>query len=106
MLKVCYWWRVYLSWILIYFFCKLFLFCDLMEVVNLIIVSYFDDLKMVLKGFKWCICKGVKWDFKKEQKCLEDKCKYLKVLIKYFDKDYVEVKKRWVFEIIFFIFDN
>ncbi|VBB76830.1 Putative Putative AAA superfamily ATPases [Podospora comata] len=54
---------------------------------------YLDDLKTALKGLKRRTCKGAKRDLKKEQKRLEDKRKHLKVLIKYLEKDYAEVKK-------------
>lgn len=77
-----------------------------MEVANLIIVSYLDDLKTALKGLKRRTCKGAKRDLKKEQKRLEDKRKHLKVLIKYLEKDYAEVKKRWASEITWFILDS
>ncbi|KAK0663456.1 hypothetical protein QBC41DRAFT_24026 [Cercophora samala] len=54
---------------------------------------YLDDLKKHLKDLKRRKIKGGKRDQKKEQKRLEDKRKHLKVLIKYLDKDYAEVKK-------------
>ncbi|KAK4205044.1 hypothetical protein QBC40DRAFT_65492 [Triangularia verruculosa] len=54
---------------------------------------YLDDFKKHLKELKKRKIKGSKRDHKKEQKRLGDKRKHLKVLIKYLDKDYAEIKK-------------
>ncbi|KAK0742028.1 hypothetical protein B0T21DRAFT_381752 [Apiosordaria backusii] len=54
---------------------------------------YLDDFKKHLKELKKRKVKGRKRNHRKEQKRLVDKRKHLKVLIKYLDKDYAEIKK-------------
>jgi hypothetical protein len=56
--------------------------------------SYLEDLKAHMKQLKKTKPKGDKQERKKEQKRIELKCKHLKVLIKYIDKDYADIKNR------------
>jgi hypothetical protein len=56
---------------------------------------YLDDLKKHLKELKnEKPSKGDKHERKKEQKRIDTKRQHLKVLIKYIDRDYADVKKR------------
>ncbi|KAK4163374.1 hypothetical protein QBC43DRAFT_345274 [Cladorrhinum sp. PSN259] len=57
-----------------------------------LVFLYLDDLRNHLKELKRKVAKGGKHDRKKEQKRVNNKRQHLKVLIKYIDKDYAEVK--------------
>ena len=57
---------------------------------------YLDDFRKHLKVLKKTTASGLtKKDRKKEEKRIETKRSHLKALVKYVDKDYAEVKRRY-----------
>jgi hypothetical protein len=57
---------------------------------------YLEDLRKHMKELKKAkATKGDKHERKKEQKRIESKRQHLKVLIKYINKDYADVKNRF-----------
>jgi hypothetical protein len=56
---------------------------------------YLEDLRKYMKELKRAKAqKGDKHERRREQKRLESKRQHLKVLVKYIDKDYAEIKNR------------
>jgi hypothetical protein len=59
------------------------------------VLRYLEDLRKYLKQLKKREpAEGTREERKKEQKRIDLKRKHLKVLVKYIDKDYDEIKKR------------